>query len=106
MLYAHAATKVLLEGGDLNNGTAVTEAVRSTTFEGVGGSTVVLDEKGDRIASYEVMNYVLKAGNVMGSVAVGMFNSTLRQYKAYEQTVVWPGNTPEVPADYFSGELR
>ena len=52
MLYAYAATKVLSEGGDLHDGQAVTEVVRSTKFEGVGGNTVFLDKKGDRIESY------------------------------------------------------
>ena len=106
MLYAHAATRVLSEGRDIRDGHLVTAAVRNTSFTGTGGTLVELDSNGDRIQSYEIMNYVLQAGNVMGSVAVGMFNSTLRQYKAYEQTVVWPGNTTEIPADYFSGELR
>ena len=45
----------------------------------------------------------MKVGDVMSSVAVGMFDSTQGQYKAYEQAVVWPGNTTEVPADYASG---
>ena len=109
MLYAHAATKVLTQGGDLHDGQAVTEAVRSTRFEGVGNSVVSLDKHGDRIQSYEMMNYILKEGNVldgddvMSSVAVGMFNSTQEQYSAYERQVVWPGKTLEVPADYFSG---
>ena len=56
MLYSHAATKVLLKGGDLFNGTAVTEAVRSTAIVGFGNTSVVLDERGDRIQSYEVLN--------------------------------------------------
>ena len=51
-LYALAATEVLIEGGDLRDGQVVTEAVRSTTFEGVGGSGVALDENGDRVDSY------------------------------------------------------
>ena len=104
MLYAYSATRVLLEGGDLRDGEAVTAAVRNTTIEGVGGTSVTLDSNGDRIDSYEVMNFVVKAGDVMRNVAVGMFNSTLEQYKAYDRTVVWPGGTTEVPADYFSGE--
>ena len=49
MLYAHAATKVLSEGGDLRDGQAVTAAARNTTFVGVGGSVVALDTHGDRI---------------------------------------------------------
>ena len=105
MLYAHAATKVMSEGGDLQDGEAVTAAVRTTTIDGVAGTAVALDSNGNRIDSYEVMNYVLEAGNATSSVAVGMFNSTLGQYKAYERAVVWPGNTLKVPADYSLGEL-
>ena len=104
MLYAHSATKVMSEGGDLHDGQAVTAAVRNTTIEGVGGTAVALDSNGDPVDSYEVMNYVLDAGSVIRSVPVGMFDSTLGQYKAYERTVVWPGKTMEVPPDYFSGE--
>ena len=105
MLYANAATKVMSEGGNLQDGEAVTAAVRNTTIEGAGGATVALDSKGDRMESYEVMNFVLDAGNMVSTVAVGLFDATLKEYKAYEQTVVWPGNTTEIPADYFSGEL-
>ena len=49
MLYAHAATKVLSNGGHLHNGSAVTEALRSTSFEGVGADLVTLDKQGDRV---------------------------------------------------------
>ena len=104
MLYAYAATKVLSEGGSLQDGTAITEAVRSTAIEGVGGTTVVLNSDGDRIESYEVMNYVLETGNVPSSAAVGMFNNTLKQYKVYERAVVWPGNSTLVPIDYVPGD--
>ena len=38
VLYAHAATKVMSEGGDLRDGYAVTAAVRDTTFQGVGNT--------------------------------------------------------------------
>jgi hypothetical protein len=99
MLYAHAATKVLSEGGDLRDGQAVTAAVRSTTFEGVGGSAVVLDENGDRVESYEIMNYVVGADGAISGVPVGKYDSTERQYTAYERAVVWPGSTMEVPKD-------
>ena len=103
MLYAHAATKVLSKGGDLQDGTAVTEVVRNTTFEGIGGTAVALDSQGDSITSYEVMNFVLEAGDVLSSVAVGMFNSTLQQYKAYDRAVVWPGNATLAPRDHLPG---
>ena len=106
MLYAHSATRVMSEGGDLQNGKAVTAAVRNTTIEGVGGTAVALNSNGDRVDSYEVMNYVLEAGSGIRSVAVGMFDSTLGQYKAYERTAMWPGSTLKVPADYSTGEPR
>ena len=100
MLYAHAATKVLSEGGNLKDGQAVTAAVRSTTFEGVGTSKVALTNNGDRIESYEVMNYVVDSDGAMGSVAVGVFNSTLEEYVASSQVLLWPGSTLEVPVDF------
>ena len=106
MLYAHAATRVLSEGGDLADGEAVTKAVRSTSIDGMGGSVVSLDSSGDRVESYEVMNIVLlETSGVaqMDSVPVGVFNNsmlgTLKPYKAYERAVVWPGNAMEAPAD-------
>ena len=105
MLYTHAATKVLAEGVDLHDGQAVTEAVRVTRFEGVGNTVVALDEHGDRIESYVVMNYVVGVDGRIESRPVGLYNSTTQEYLVYGQAVVWPGNTMEVPADYFSGEL-
>lgn len=101
MLFAHAATKVLSEGGGVHNGQAVSEAVRSTTFEGAGG-VVALDENGDLIRSYEVMNYVVKGGGGIDSVSVGLYNITAQQYTA-KKPVVWPGNTTETPLDCQSG---
>ena len=95
MLYAHAATKVLSEGGDLGNGRAVTEAIRSTAFEGVGGNTVSLDAQGDRIESTAVGNYLLGSNGKLHSETVAVYNRTVKQYRP-ERTVVWPGNTTEV----------
>lgn len=116
MLFAHAATKIAATDtykiGDLRNGTAMTKAVRETSFmsyyNDAGGTsgghrTVALDANGDSIESYEVRNYVLE-DNVMSSVAVGMYN-TRRQYVTYEQVVVWPGNTTVVPADFVQGDV-
>ena len=105
MLYAHATTKMISKGGNLHDGEAVTAAVRSTTFTGVTGTVVALDSNGDRFESYEVMNYVLEEGDVMSSVAVGVYNRTLQQYKAYERALVWSGGTTEVPVDYISGGI-
>ena len=103
LLYAHAATRVLSEGGDLRDGRVVTAAVRNTTFLGVGNAVVALDEQGDRVESYEMANYVVKADGTMGSVPVGVYNHIDQQYTASKQAVVWPGGTLEVPLDYLSG---
>ena len=99
MLYAHAATKVLLEGGELDDGQSVTAALRNTTFVGVGGQEVFLNEHGDRIESYEVMNYVMLEDGATRSLPVGRYNSTTRKYLAYGRAVVWPGHTTVVPND-------
>ena len=104
MLYAHAVTRLMSEGGDLRDGKAVTAAVRNTSFAGVGGTVVALDSKGDRIESYEVMNFVMEEDGGMGSVAVGLYNLTEGQYQSYDRAVVWPGNTTAVPGDFLSGE--
>ena len=104
MLYAHATTKMISKGGNLHDGEAVTAAVRSTTFTGVTGTVVALDSNGDRMDSYEVMNYVLEEGDVMRSVAVGIFDITEGQYEAYERAIVWPGNSTSVPRDNVPGD--
>ena len=106
MLYAHAGTKVLAEGGDLHNGHVMAEAVRSTTFEGLGNRAVVLNSQGDRIQSYEVMSYVQGADAAMGTVPAGVYINEEHQYRAYERAVVWPGNTTAVPIDFVAGQPR
>ena len=110
MLFAHAATNVMLGGGDLQNGTAVTEAMRSTKFEGVGG-TVVLDEDGDRVESYEVMSIVVGADtDKIRSVLICVYNRSITEQTTWEpdewvpEAVVWPGNSTTVPID--SGESQ
>ena len=96
MLYAHAATRVLSEGGDLRDGLAVTQAVRSTTIEGADSSVVALNSDGDRIQSYEVMNYVIEADGRINSVAVGVWDRGGKWVAPVEKAVIWPGNTTEV----------
>ena len=91
LLYAHATTKVLREGGDLRNGQAVTRAVQNMRFAGVGGRTVAFNERGARIQSYEVTNYVVQRDGRVGSVVVGMFNALKHLYTESERAVVWPG---------------
>ena len=64
MLYAYAATEVMNEGRDLADGKVMATAIRNTTFEGVGGQIVALDNNGDRITSYEVLNFKLETEEV------------------------------------------
>ena len=87
MLYAHAATKVLSEEGNLHDGKAVANAIRSTTFEGVGGR-VALNQHGDRIESYEVMNYILGVSSKINLVPVGVYAK--QQYTSQEEVGVLP----------------
>ena len=100
MLFARAATKVLLAGGDLHDGHKIVNIMRDTVFEGVG-SQVALDNNGDRINSYDVMNWVMKDGK-MDSVRVGTFNHTTTVYIAEHEAVIWPGNTTKVPRDFVN----
>ena len=104
MLFAHAATKVLSDAGSVHNGRTIADAVRGTSVAGVLGSNVSLDENGDLLASYEVLNYIVEVDGEMRTVPVGLYNRTLQQYSAYERAVVWPGRTTEVPID-FSGVI-
>lgn len=103
MLYAHAATKVLNNRGDLHDGQAIASAVRSTRFEGVGGSIVDLSAQGDRIESFEVMNYIIGADGEIQKISAGVYSHTERQYTASERAVVWPGRTSKVPVAYMPG---
>ena len=100
MLYAHAVTKVLSKGNDWRDGQAVTVAMRSTIFEGAGGTVVALDQNGDRIESYQVMNYVSGLDNdgEIGSVPVGIVHNAAEH--EWHREVVWPGNTTDIPIDW------
>lgn len=87
------------------------------------GKTVALDSNGDRVESYEVMNYVqnttlagvggtpvaleggsegdrIESYDIMSSVAVGLWNSSTGQYTAYQRSVVWPGRADQTPSDF------
>ena len=79
------------------------QAVRQTSFVGIGGSVVALDENGDRVWTYEIMNYVLK-DDAVRPTAVGVFYSGSEHYEAYKN-VIWPGNTTTIPADWVAYEF-
>ena len=105
MLYAHAATAVLSKGGDLDDGKSVTTAMRKTSFVGAGGSLVGVDEQGDQLGPYEIMNCVVAPDSEFRRVPVGMYNNTLQQYNAYKTAVRWPGNSTDVPVDHLTGTI-
>ena len=101
LLYAHAATKVMSQGGSLDDGRLVTAAVRSTPFiSPITNITVVLDENGDRVESKMMMNYVVGANNVLRTERVGVYDSATKKYTPSERKVIWPGNSTKVPTDW------
>ena len=105
LLYAHAATKVLVEGRNVHqNDQAVAAAVRNITVMGAGGH-VALDDRGDRIVSFEVANYVLHAEKGFKTHAVGLYNSSTGQFTMCGEPVVWPGGGSTAPLDKVSGAL-
>ena len=108
MLYTHAGTKVLAEGGDLHDGHVMAEAVRSTTFEGLGNRAVVPNSQGDRIQSYEVMSYVQGADAAMGTVPAGVYINEEHQYRAVqgqETPPLCPLTLLQVNPDYLTNTL-
>ena len=71
-LFAHAATRVISEGSDVDDGSAIVEAMTKTSFEGILQRSVELDENGDAIEPYAVMNYVEQGDGNMRGVEVCM----------------------------------
>ena len=96
-LFAHAATRVLREGGDVKNGLAMVEAMRGVSFKGVLERSVELDENGFVFESYSIMNYLQWPDGTMQSVEVGLYDSGKLDFKIDE--VRWPGNASGVPVD-------
>ena len=50
------------------------------------------------------MNYVMEQRGI-DSVPVGVYNSTLKQYKAYKRAILWPGNVTEAPLGFLQSSL-
>ena len=101
-LFAHAATRVISEGGDVNDGSAIVEAMTKTSFEGILQRSVELDENGDAIEPYAVMNYVEQEDGKMRGVEVGVYGSGQLDLRVDE--VRWPGNASVVPLDGIQQE--
>ena len=87
MLFAHAAKSVQ----DVGDAKALTASIRNTSFMGIGGTAVILDEQGDRVQDYEVMNYIREPEDAISSVPVGIYKVAGGRYQPYAQAVIWPG---------------
>ena len=101
-LFAHAATRVISEGSDVDDGSAIVEAMTKTSFEGILQRSVELDENGDAIEPYAVMNYVEQGDGNMRGVEVGVYGSGQLDLRVDE--VRWPGNASVVPLDGIQQE--
>ena len=101
LLYAHAATKVLAEGGSARNGVALRSVIEEIEFEGIT-SRLRLDRFGDRFESYSIMNYLQIGDGKPHFVEAGFYDFETRQYSENVHTIVWPGNSTEVPEAYTS----
>ena len=94
-MYAHAATQVLAAGGKPNDGAALVKAMRNISFQGIQ-QRVVLDENGDAVQPFSIMNYV-EVKNTMQVVDVGSYVSG--QLNLEVEEIQWPGNGTEIPVD-------
>ena len=61
------------------------QVVGVLSFQVPYGVTVQLDDNGDRIESYSMMNYVMTRESTMETVPVGMFDSISKSYRSTPQ---------------------
>ena len=85
------------EGGDVDDGSAIVEAMTKTSFQGILRESVELDENGDAIEPYAVMNYVEQEDGSMRGVEVGVYSTGQLDLRVDE--VKWPGKGSVVPLD-------
>ena len=70
-LFAHAATRMLAAGGDIGDGALVVREMKNISFVGIQQRLVDLDENGDAIEPYSVMNLVQGEDGELRGVVVG-----------------------------------
>ena len=87
-LLAHAATMVLAAGGRVTNGAMMVKAMHNASFE--GRTFVKLDENGDGVVPYALVNYVHQHGK-MEFVEIGLFAGQ-EELSFRRDAVQWPGN--------------
>lgn len=90
--FANAITTVNNEGGNPRNGTALLSALRRTSFDGLSGS-VSFDSSGDRIGSYDWINFVGGQTIPAGRLSSSGGTTTLTNLN----TIVWPGGSTDIP---------
>ena len=91
--------------GTLKNGSAIIEAMKEISFEGIENGTVKIDSNGDAIVPLSVMNYVAKltpaptstTDDMMQGVEVGTFTSG--ELVLNVSRIVWPSSTTALPKD-------
>ena len=89
-LYAHAATQLLAEGGTANDGQALMSLLVNISFNGIEQRLVDLDQNGDAIEPYFIMNYIIdSAQQCMKGVEVGNYDA--HPLDLYVQKIQWPG---------------
>ena len=87
-----------------DNATAVLEVMRNVSFRGKS-AFVKLDRNGDVLPdSLAIYNYLFKVDGMMNAVLVALFSTGEQQFEPIN-TIIWPGNSTEIPADRSSGTL-
>ena len=111
-LYAHAATRVLEAGGAASDGTALVEVMKNLPPFTTGGKhTVKLDENGDMIEPYAIMNYVTAEGE-MQKVQVAMYAPVKLNLGSESEAfnlsgrIKWPGDTEKTPRAFVTGHTH
>ncbi|XP_058835407.1 guanylate cyclase 32E [Topomyia yanbarensis] len=112
-LYANALLRVLLDGGNPKNGTAIIEAIKGRAYVSAMGYLIHIDENGDATGNYTILARKpipsTSSEREYGLVPVGRF-STPNANQATDiklfDTIEWVGSGPPIaePLCGFRGE--
>ena len=110
ILYAHAMTTLhaphdgdtgspgLMNHDTAPQGKRLVDIMLNVSYKSLG-ENLRLDESGDRIQSYAVMNYDDKGGSAL----IGRYDSIGKVYTPLAETgMVWPGGATDVPVSYVA----
>ncbi|XP_053385347.1 tenascin-R-like [Mercenaria mercenaria] len=96
VLYGLAVKDALKANVSLRNGTYITQQMWNRTFRGITG-TVNIDENGDRVADYSLLDMNIMTGNF--EVVANYFGQSKRFEYIKEKFIQWPGNYHHAPPD-------